>query len=194
MNQRLGQCRAVVKTVTFRKQNPFCNVQGTRYVALVFGGRQPARTSGFTAQQHTHDNTPPATNSRVDYLPTLALRDEAHHKNGGYGNIASGSPMHASLVVYSPSPRCRGSRFFVVVFSIPSIMFALLLSLIPTYSSRNAVPGPESSRLFSLPPTTVLALCFYQDKTSALSVLVDSHRFGIHPLSYRTCYTYGFTR
>ena len=59
-------------------------------------------------------------------------------------------------------------------FSIPFIIFALLFSFPP---SRNSDPGSQR-RIFSTIPTTVRALHFYRGKTSAVSSLADSRRFG----------------
>ena len=62
--------------------------------------------------------------------------------------------------------------YYVYLFPIPFITFALLFSLPP---SRNSDPGSHS-RVFSPLPTTVRASHFYREKTSALSSLVDSLR------------------
>ena len=63
----------------------------------------------------------------------------------------------------------KGCVFYIsylfVVFSIPSIFFALL-------PSRDSGTGSQS-RLFSPPD---FALNFYRENTSALSSLADSHR------------------
>ena len=61
---------------------------------------------------------------------------------------------------------------YIFYFSIPKTIFALLFSL-PT--SRNSGQG-SYSRPFSPLPTTVRALHFYSEKTSALSSLVGSCR------------------
>ena len=80
------------------------------------------------------------------------------------------SAMSESYVV-----RCVTTRFFLFYFiCIPFIVFAPLFSL-PSINSRNSDPGSHS-RLFSPLPTTVRALHFYREKTSALSFLVDSRR------------------
>ena len=53
---------------------------------------------------------------------------------------------------------------YIYLFSIPFVVFALLFSLPP---SRNSELGSHS-RLFSFPPTTVRALHFLSDETSAV--------------------------
>ena len=63
--------------------------------------------------------------------------------------------------------------FYVIafIFSIPFTIFGLLLSLLVV------TPDPGlHSRLFSPLHTTVRALHFYRQKTSALSSLVDPSR------------------
>ena len=54
--------------------------------------------------------------------------------------------------------------YIYLFFSIPFVVFALLFSLPP---SRNSELGSQS-RLFSFPPTTVRALHFLSDETSAV--------------------------
>ena len=70
--------------------------------------------------------------------------------------------------------RRHGQHFFFLPFFFP-ILFIYVRSCLSPPSSRNADPGSHS-RLFSPLPTTVRALHFYREKSSALSSLVDSRR------------------
>lgn len=59
--------------------------------------------------------------------------------------------------------------------SISLVLSALLLTPVLTRNSYD--PSDVTNNLFSLLPTTVLAMHFYREKTSALSFLVYSRPF-----------------
>ena len=93
------------------------------------------------------------------------------------------SPTHLCKLCEIPRPpRLRVLVFFFFFFCIPFVMFAPSF-FSPSYCSRNLDPGSHSRNFYPL-PTTVRALHFFREKTSALSSLVDPRRLALRVLYY----------
>ena len=151
---------------------------------------------GYLTEKRKQHPSPRDDACTAEAAPGRVGRDGQGEARRANTTIKGGPHLELRVVrFYSAKPgpnltfrllRRHGQHFFFLPFFFP-ILFIYVRSCLSPPSSRNADPGSHS-RLFSPLPTTVRALHFYREKSSALSSLVDSRR--IVPTHTRRSYLY----